>query len=160
MSTTQLSSPLNPDPGVVVAWATPFGQAPAPSIWPLTCVEEGTEFTAIVYPNGRGRYPAYVVRFESAPVIELSHELAARQIPGWQEAGGFSVRSSSLKWLNSPLAARHGRVGSIAVFDDPDAPMQHFILSGADWIIQVLSTREPTITKHDRPFLLIAPLDA
>jgi hypothetical protein len=81
-------------------------------------------------------------------------------IPGWQAAGGFDVRSSSLKWVNSPLLARHGRVGSDAIIEDHDAPVQHFVLAGADWIVHVLSTREPAITKHERPFFLSAPIDA
>ncbi len=160
MNTSPASSAQSLATSRIVPWETPFGAALHPAIWPLTSLEPGIELTLVVYPDGHGRHPAYVVRFESAPVIELSHDMTSSPIPGWEEAGGFNIRSSSLKWMNSPLLARHGRVGSVAIMEDHDKLVQHYVLAGADWIVHVLSTREPTITKHDRPFFLSAPIDA
>ena len=146
--------------GKVSRWETPFCDALLPSVLPFSLTRENAELVVVVSPNGVGRYPAYEVEFESAPCMKLTHEMNAPPRPGWVEAGGFEVQSCAYKWENSPFLEHSGRVGSLAIFEDAELPMQHFVLAGGDWVVDVLSTQEPKITEHWSPFTVAQRIDA
>jgi len=144
----------------VVRWDTPFSDAWDPAVRPLAEIEADADLTLLVYPQGRGRYPAFIVRFESAPWVLLTHETNAPVRPEWEAGGGFGVASCTYRWLNSPQLRECGRVGRDAVFNYAGLPMQHFVIAGADWLVDVISAREPSIVEFNGSFRLVDGVDA
>lgn len=114
---------------------------------------QGAELTVVVCASV-GEYPAYVVRFPSAPTVIAVDEMNDITDPDWAAAGGLGIRSCTYRWLDSPLLQRSGRVGASARLNEPERPLQHFVIAGGDCIVEVLSTEMPTFEAHTGPFTL------
>ena len=155
--TVMASTDSSGDFGNVVARETPFSLALFPPIRPLTYAEPGVELTVIVASAGIGNHPAYIVRFESAPLILIYAEHNAPYDLAFVAAKSPLLQACSLKWVNSPLVRRNARIGSLANMSPDEPPMQHFIIAGAECVVEALSTREPVITEQWAPFTVGEP---
>lgn len=140
-------------PGRVLRWDTPFADLRFPSVCALGSAVRGAELTVIVRASV-GAYPAYVVRFASAPLAITVDEMNDIADPAWAAAGGLAVEACTYTWVDSPLLQRSGRIGAAARLGEPQRPMQHFIIAGGDSLVEVLSTGTPTVETKTAPFAL------
>jgi len=132
----------------VVHWDTPFADKPFPSVTPIFGAE-GDGLTVVVMPHGLRQYPGYKVYFANAALVMSYEETNAPADPEWISAGGHNLKPSApYKWEESPLLVRNRKLGRKAVFEA--ASIQHYVIAGGDWIVEVLAPSEPVITRFNK----------
>jgi hypothetical protein len=141
-----------PNKSRVVRWQTPFVGKPCPSIQPIfDSTEDG--LTVIVLPDGLGTRPGYLVRFSDPAMVMYYEETNAPIDPEWVAAGGHAIPpSASYKWEHSPLLERNRLLGTEAWIRG--ATLEHYVIAGGDYIIEVLAPNEPDINRFDGPLTI------
>lgn len=143
---------LTTDLGELVLWDVPFAHARLPAVSVLG-EQQDAQTTLVV--RGMGTYPGWIVNFESSPVVLLQDEMNSPASAVFESALSRGLNGCAFKWLNSPILRQYGGIGAAAVFDQQGLPMQHFVVAGGDWIVQVLSIHEPSLQRFDGPLSLL-----
>ena len=142
-------APSVSDKSSVVRWDTPFANMLFPAVQPIFSASKNA-LMVIVMPQGLGNYPGYSVVFQDAPLVKVYEELNAPTDPQWVAAYGHTLKASaSYKWVNSPLVKLNSHLGIRAVFEN--AKLEHYIISGGNYIVEVLAAEAPAIAIFDGP---------
>ncbi|CAG0945169.1 hypothetical protein ANRL1_02171 [Anaerolineae bacterium] len=145
---------MNPttDLGELVLWDVPFAHDRLPAV---SVLGEQQEAQTTLVVRGMGSYPGWIVDFASSPVVLQHDEMNSPASAVFESALSRGMSGCAFKWLNSPALAEYGRIGAAAVFDQQGLPMQHFVVVGGDWIVQILSIHEPSLQRFDGPVSLL-----
>ena len=148
-----MSQPDKSDGEYLEVWEVPFAQAAYPALTPIMSPEEPGPsrkdrfpFKVIVFPHGFGKHPGYVVEFVRAHYVMYHDEACGSHDSHWLEVIKQSPKSCAYIWHGSSLLQRYEGIGC-----EFEETLRHYVLLGGDWVIEVLSYREPTVTKFDGP---------
>jgi len=129
----------------LISWKTPFTESSFPSVGLyLEYGEYETDLvTAVVAPDGIDEYPKFLLKF--GEVLEIKYyEEGCTPDRGYEKLLDEVKGLSAYEWLGSP---------SVDSYQDLDShrKLRHFILFGADNILEVVTANSPEITKLSGP---------
>ena len=126
-------------------WETPFSNSRLPSVG--LYIEHGEDETdlvsAIVAPDGIDQYPKYLISFGEA--LEFScYEEGCCPDRGYEALIEYPQKTCGFKWIGSPsVEAYQALMG--------DSQLNHYLIIGADNIVEVVSGGAPIVTTIDSP---------
>lgn len=141
-------------------WDTPFSGDLFPGVSVIPQPESICGVSIVVAPKGADKYPKYLVHFmdaiafkcedESIPVGEsgIDAELSLGSARRGQQACAY-------KWPDSPWLKSYESSSQVieALYPGP-LRLMHYIILGADVVVEVVSVDEPTIEEINGPKLV------
>ena len=119
----------------LVPWDVPFAQSEHPSVSLIT-EQFGSSATVVVAPHSTDQYPKYLVRFDKV-LAALYYEEALGLRGEYPAVAGVQTRGCAYLWPDSPWLRRsHG--WAVDFLQWPD--LQHYVVFGADDVVELLAT--------------------
>jgi hypothetical protein len=131
----------------IVRWDVPFAEAEHPSVSLIT-EQFGGAATLVVAPHGIDQYPKYLVRFEKVLAALYYEEALAlgRDYPKSTDASGCAFLWADSSWLR----ASQGRAVDFLRWPD----LRHYIVFGADDVVELLASGESKVERIDERTVL------
>lgn len=133
----------------LVPWDLPFAQSEHPSVSLIT-EQFGRTAILVVAPHGTDRYPKYLVRFEKV-LAALYYEEALGLRGKYPVVADAQISGCAFLWPDSPwLRASHGWAVDFLKWPD----LRHYIVFGADDVVELLASGESKVERIDEKTVL------
>jgi hypothetical protein len=131
----------------LVRWETPFTDARGPSVTLLP--DPGGLVSLVVSPDGIDCYPKYLVEFNGDVVAYREEDESFPPVPPAEIRSDPSVGCAYL-WAGSPWLRQYEQWHEY--FEQYlGGELRHFIVSGGDFIVEILAVGEPVISEIPGP---------
>ena len=135
----------------LIRWDVPFADRRWPSVGFITD-PDSSKVVLVVRPGGLGSHPSYLVRFSDVVTLFCYEETCAIK-RDFDDLTWSEPNLCAYRWLTSPWL-EHYRVLEDITFTNTDDKLHHYILLGADTIVELIALGEGEIERVDQKKLI------